>query len=233
MILNDLLIVFAVSGLVVYAFQRLRLPSVVGLLAGGMLVGPHGLGLVENSEEVNLLAEVGVVVLLFTVGLEFSLSRLVALGRLMLLLGLPQVLLSIAATVLLSSWYFSSLNASIFAGMLVAMSSTAVVIKLLNDQGELGTPHGRMAVAVLLLQDLLVIIFVLAVPLLSAASDPQQSPWLALMIGIVVVAGILVAGRYLLPWLLHQVVRTRNRELFLITNFLACNGKAALKKGEG
>lgn len=232
--LSDLLIVFAAAGAVVFLFQRFALPSVVGLLAAGVLVGPHGFGLVGQLEEVHLLAEIGVVVLLFAVGLEFSLSRVLGMGQPMLLVGLPQVVLTIGLTTLATWWYFGNLNGALFAGMLVAMSSTAVVIKLMADRGELSTPHGRLAVAVLLLQDLLVIVFVLAVPLLAPqAAGPETNPWLSLVLGVSVVIGVLVAGRFFLPQMLYQVVRTRNRELFLIAIFLVCIGTAALTYAVG
>lgn len=234
MFLRDLLTVFAVAGVVVYLFQRLRLPSIVGLLAAGVLVGPTGLGLVGETEQVHLLSEIGVVVLLFAVGLEFSLSRVLSMGRLMGLVGLPQVLGSIVLTAAATWWYFGNLNAALFAGMLVAMSSTAVVIKLLADRGELGSPHGRLSVAVLLLQDLLVVVFVLAIPMMAPAGGPPgMPPWASLLLGIGVVALILVAGRYLLPRVLYLVVQTRNRELFLIAIFLACIGTAALTAAVG
>src|SRR4051794_34979870 len=166
-ILQDLLVVFSVSGAVVFLFHRFHIPAVVGLLVAGLIVGPYGLGLVANVEQVRLLAEVGVVVLLFTVGLEFSLSRLLAMWRPMLSVGLPQVLLCVAATQAIAGWHLGAFGPALFAGMLVAMSSTAVVLKVLTDRGELGTPQGRLAVAVLLLQDLLVTVFMLIIPLLA------------------------------------------------------------------
>lgn len=132
--LTELLVVYTVSALVVFAFHRFRVPSVVGLLVSGVLVGPHGLGLVHDLEDVHLLAETGVVVLLFTVGLEFSLGRLLAMSRLMLQIGAPQVLGCAAVSVATTWWYLGALNSAIFAGMLVAMSSTAVVLKLLADR---------------------------------------------------------------------------------------------------
>lgn len=233
MILNQLLLVFAVAGVVVYVFQLIRVPAVVGLLVAGVVVGPNALGWVANSEEVHLLAEIGVVVLLFSVGLEFSLSRVVSMSRLMVLIGLPQVLLSILATVVLTIFFLESLSQEIFIGMLVAMSSTAIVIKLLADRGELDSGHGRIAVAVLLLQDLLVVVFVLAVPLLAPQGATESKGGLgaaitSLLVGLGVVAAILLAGRFLLPTVLYQIVRTRNRELFLIAIFLVCIGTATL-----
>jgi CPA2 family monovalent cation:H+ antiporter-2 len=246
MVLTDLVIVFAVAAAVVFAFGRLRVPSVVGLLVAGVLVGPYGLSLVSDLHVVEVLAEIGVVVLLFTVGLEFSLSRLLVMLPTMARVGLPQV----AGTTLLVAaatwWYLGTLPQAVFAGMLVAMSSTAIVLKILADRGETATPHGRVAVAVLLLQDLVVVAAMLAVPLLAKAAGlappaaepgpgsiahapgPFADPRAAVAAGMAVVVAVLVAGRLLVPRILHEVVRLRNRELFLMTIVLACLGTAAV-----
>ena len=171
MFLSDLLVVFAVATAVVFAFGQARVPSVVGLLVAGVLVGPYGLSLVSDVKVVELLAEIGVVVLLFTVGLEFSMSRLVAMLPLMARIGLPQVVGTTVLVAVATWWYLGTLPQAIFAGLLVAMSSTAIVLKLLADRSETAAPHGRITVAVLLLQDLLVVAAMLAVPALAAAVD--------------------------------------------------------------
>jgi len=246
MFLADLVVVFAVTAVVVFAFGRAKLPSVVGLLVSGVLVGPYGLSLVADVESVKLLAEIGVVVLLFTVGLEFSMSRLVVMLPLMGKIGMPQVVGTTALVTLATWWYLGTLAQAVFAGLLVAMSSTAIVLKLLADRGETGTPHGRVAVAVLLLQDLLVVAAMLAVPLLADAAGTKPpadaafadgaghgaplfaNPVAAVVVGLAVVAAVLVAGRRLVPAVLHEVVRQRNRELFLITVVLVCLGTAAI-----
>ena len=245
MFLADLLVVFAVTAVVVFVFSQARLPSVVGLLVSGVLVGPYGLSLVADVESVKLLAEIGVVVLLFTVGLEFSMSRLVVMLPLMARIGLPQIVGTTLLVALATSWYLGTVAQAVFAGLLVAMSSTAIVLKLLADRGETGTPHGRIAVAVLLLQDLLVVVAMLAVPLLAEAAGKEPAlhaataasahaaplfanPLAAVVAGIAVVAAVIMVGRKLVPRVLHEVVRQRNRELFLITIVLVCLGTAAI-----
>lgn len=246
MFLADLLVVFAVTAVVVFVFGHFRLPSVVGLLVSGVLVGPYGLSLVADVETVKLLAEIGVIVLLFTVGLEFSMSRLVVMLPLMARVGLPQIVGTTLLVTLATWWYLGTVAQALFAGLLVAMSSTAIVLKLLADRGETGTPHGRIAVAVLLLQDLLVVVAMLAVPLLADAAGTETAasaahadpvahplplfanPVAAIVAGLVVVVGVLVTGRRIVPAVLHEVVRQRNRELFLITIVLICLGTAAI-----
>lgn len=131
MFLSDVLVVFAVTAAVVFAFGRARVPSVVGLLVSGVLVGPHGLSLVADEESVKLLAEIGVIVLLFTVGLEFSMSRLAAMLPMMARIGLPQILGTTAIVAAATWWYLGTLPQAVFAGLLVAMSSTAIVMKML------------------------------------------------------------------------------------------------------
>lgn len=231
--LTDLLIVFIVSGVVVYLFHRMQLPAVVGLLMAGMVVGPFGLRLIEEEENVETLAEIGVVVLLFTVGLEFSLSRLWRMGQTMLTVGLPQVLITGSVVALATSWYFAVPGKAIFAGMLVAMSSTAVVLKLLTERGELSSPHGRIAVAVLLLQDLLVVVFMISLPLIGGGDLGWSAIALQLFQGVAVLVGILLVGRYLLPQVLYNIVRTRNRELFLSAVVVLCLGTAWLTAWAG
>ena len=249
MFLTDLVIVFAVAAAVVFAFGRARVPSVVGLLVAGVVVGPSGLSLVADVASVRLLAEIGVVVLLFTVGLEFSMSRLVVMLPAMLRVGLPQILGTTAIVAAATWWYLGTLPQAIFAGLLVAMSSTAIVLKMLSDSGATASPHGRLAVAVLLLQDLVVVAAMLAVPLLASAAgvspaaaapvvshEPEPlfaSPLAAVAAGIVVVLAVVVVGRLVVPRVLHEVVRLRNRELFLMTIVLICLGTAAITARAG
>jgi len=248
MFLADLVIVFAVAAAIVFAFGQFRLPSVVGLLVAGVLVGPYGLSLISDLHVVEVLAEIGVVVLLFTVGLEFSLSRLLVMLPTMARVGLPQI---VGTTVLVTAatwWYLGTLPQAVFAGMLVAMSSTAIVLKLLADRGETATPHGRIAIAVLLLQDLVVVAAMLAVPLLATAAgvDPPAeaaavshggglfaNPLASVAAGLAVVVAVLAVGRLVVPRILHEVVRLRNRELFLMTIVLACLGTAAITAQAG
>ncbi len=232
-VLRDLLVVFAVAAATVFLFHRLRLPSVVGLLVAGVLTGPFGLSLIDDVERVEMLAEIGVVVLLFAVGLEFSIPRLAGMGRLMLRVGLPQVLVCLVVGVGATWWYFGDVRPAILVGMLLAMSSTAVVFKLLADRGELTTPQGNMAAAVLLFQDLLVVVFMVALPVLAARPSEGVSPWLSLVLGTLVVAALLLAGRYVVPLVLYQVVRTQHRELFLFVLVLLCIGSSALTASMG
>lgn len=231
--LTDLLIAFAVAGGVVFLLHRLRVPAVVGLLIAGMLTGPYGLSLVQKVKTVETLAEIGVVVLLFAVGLEFSLPRLAGMRRLMVFVGVPQVAICLAVGAAVAYRNLGDLRPAIFVGMLLAMSSTAVVFKLLSDRGELNAPQGNVAAAVLLFQDLLVVVCMVALPVLAARGSGHGSLWQSLGLGFGVVIVLLSAGRYVVPFILHQVVRTHNRELFLMALVLICLGSAALTASMG
>jgi CPA2 family monovalent cation:H+ antiporter-2 len=232
--LRDLLVVFAVAAAVVFVFHRVRVPAIVGLLVAGMLIGPTGLSLVGDAANVRTLAEVGIVVLLFAVGLEFSLPRLVGMGRLMARIGAPQVATCVLAGIAATWWYFDDVRPAVLAGMLVAMSSTAVVFKLLTDRGDLGTPHGNVSAAVVLFQDLLVVVCMVVLPLLAGQQKADAAPgWQSILQGVLVVVLLLLAGRYAVPPLLFQVVRTQNRELFLMVLVLLCLGSAALTESMG
>jgi CPA2 family monovalent cation:H+ antiporter-2 len=231
--LTDLVLVFAVAGVVVFLFQHWRVPALVGLLVAGVLVGPNGLGLIEDEERVRLLAEVGVIVLLFAVGLEFSLSRLLGMWQLMLWVGLPQVLATGMVIAPLTGELPESWGRAIFAGILVAMSSTAVVLKVLAERQELAAPQGKIAIAVLLFQDLLVVVFMLLVPVMAGREAEGPPLWQALGLGIGVVGAVLTAARYVIPPLVYRVARTRNRELFLIFLTVLCLGTAGLTAAVG
>jgi CPA2 family monovalent cation:H+ antiporter-2 len=150
----------------------------------------------------------------------------------MLSIGLPQVLLTGGVTVLATAWYLESWGKAIFAGMLVAMSSTAVVLKLLTDRGEIAAPQGRISVAVLLLQDLLVLVFMITMPLLAQA-ETERPILIELAEGLGVVVGILLAARYLVPPILFQIMKTRSRELFLGAVVVLCLGTAWITASAG
>lgn len=229
--LRALVMIFTVAGVILVIAQRLRVPTVIALLASGLLLGR----LVPDSQQhmIEVLAEIGVVVLLFTVGLEFSLSRLFGMWKVMLSVGVPQVLGTIGLTAAIIGGLSGHLPRAIFVGMLAAMSSTAVVIKVLNDRGEMAAPHGRLSVAVLLFQDLLVLVFMLAIPLLADHPEGGGSPLVDLLKGMGIVAAILVGAKYLLPPILFQVVRTQNREAFLIALVVITLGTAAVTASAG
>ncbi len=225
--LRDLVLVFGVSTLVVYFFHRLRQPTIVGFLATGVLMGPYGLSLIADVHQVELLAEIGVVLLLFTIGLEFSISKLNAMRQLVLGGGSLQVL----GTILLTAgatWLLGlPPSQAVFFGFLLALSSTAIVLKLLMDRGEIDSPQGRFAVGILLFQDLCVVPLMLLTPLLSGkqAAGLGDILW---VFGKVILTVILlfILSRFLVPRILFEVVKIRSPEVFIISIILICLGTA-------
>ena len=227
--LRDLVIIFALSIGILLLSHRLQLPSIVGLLLTGVIVGPYGLGLVHDIEVVESLAEVGIILLLFTIGIEFSLHTLLSLKRVVGMAGTLQVGLSIAGTYAAARLLGRSDSEAVLWGFLVALSSTAIVLKLLGERGETDSPHGRIAVGVLILQDLSVVPMMFLLPLLagSTASSTASLGWvIAKAVGTVAV--VLVSARMVIPPLLHQVVRTRSHELFVLGIVVICFGTAWL-----
>lgn len=216
--LRDLVVLLAVAIPVVVIAHRLRLPTVAGFLLAGVAIGPHGFGLIARTSSVAELAQLGVMLLLFTIGLELSLSRIIQLGRVVLQGGAMQVgvtlLVGAAAT---GFWFGVSWNRALFYGALLALSSTAIVLKLYADRVELDSPAGRVVVSILLFQDLSVVPLMLLIPVLAHAdARGTVGIWSAVGTSLLVVVGLMVAGRLMIPWILDRVVLLRNRELFTL-----------------
>ncbi|MBP1769034.1 MAG: glutathione-regulated potassium-efflux system [Candidatus Aminicenantes bacterium] len=171
LIFREIVIVLAASVLIIYLSHKLRLPAVVGFLLTGVLIGPGGLHLVKNTETVSILAEIGVVMLLFTIGLEFEPARLKRIQRDFWAGGGIQVSLTVAATVAVLLLLHIPLREALFYGFLVSLSSTAVVLKILADRGETDSPQGRISLGVLIFQDLAIVPMIAVVPVLANAGQ--------------------------------------------------------------
>lgn len=213
-LLDDVVLIFALSVVVIYVLSRLRLPGIVGFFVTGVVVGPYGLGLVEGVEAVEVLAEIGVVLLLFTIGLELSLESLVRWRRMILVGGNLQVLITFLGAAGLSVWVGFPVGEAVLVGFLVALSSTAVVMKLLQDRGDMDTPHGRSALSILIHQDIVAVPMMLVIPFLGTGGGGGL--FLSLVEGVVVVLVVVVAGRWVVPWILDRVVEVESQEIFLI-----------------
>jgi monovalent cation:H+ antiporter-2, CPA2 family len=228
-ILNELAIIAAVAVLVTVLLHRLKLPTVAGLLAAGALIGPHGLGLISAADDIEALAEVGVVLLLFTIGLEFSLVRLQRILRQVALGGVLQVASTISAVALIAGAFGVASPTAVFYGFVFALSSTAIVLRALSERQELDAPHGRFIVGTLIFQDLCVVPMVLIVPLLApnAGAGVRALPiLLALAKAALVVAAILTLARFVVPRALGWVAASRSREVFLLAILAICIGTA-------
>jgi CPA2 family monovalent cation:H+ antiporter-2 len=229
-LLREIAIVAAAAVLVAVVVARIRVPTVAGLLLSGALVGPHGLRLVSDTHAIELIAEVGVVLLLFTIGLEFSLDRLTHIFRRVALGGILQVggtlALVAAGAVALGVGY----GPAVFYGFVFAMSSTAIVLRALTERRELDAPHGRFIVAALIFQDLCVIPMVLLVPLLGTGEQGGTYADIGIALGkaAAVVVGVLGISRLVVPRVLEWVEASRSREVFLLAVLTLCVGTAWL-----
>jgi CPA2 family monovalent cation:H+ antiporter-2 len=226
--LNEILILFCVAVAVVAACLRLKLPPILGYLAIGVMMGPYGLGLVEDTADTRALAEFGVVFLLFTIGLEFSLSQLIHIKGAVFGLGGAQVVVTTIVVTLVALNLDMSLDAALVLGGIVAMSSTALVIKQLTDQVELHSRHGRNAIGILLFQDLMVIPFLI----LAAGPSSGEENHAALAVatafgeGFLALVIIYLLGRWVLRPLFHMVAKFRSMELFTLTALMITLGSA-------
>ena len=216
-ILQDLVVVLGVAIPTVAIAHRLRIPAIVGFFLVGAVIGPHGLALIPNAESVTVLADLGVLLLLFTIGLELSLTRVMQLGRVALQGGALQVGGTLAAVAAVATGLGVPINRAVFYGGLVALSSTAVVLKVYADRGELDTPHGRVVVSILLFQDLCVVPLMLFMPMLAdAQAGAAVGNWVGIARSLLVVATLVAGGRVVVPWVLDRIVLLRDRELFTL-----------------
>jgi len=230
--LKELLIVLTATVSIAFLFQKLKLPAIVGFLLTGVIIGPNGLQLIRNMDQVEILAEIGVVLLLFTIGLEFSLGEF--LRRSVIWAGSLQILLTTLVVMMVSLPLGYPIEAGIFFGFLVSLSSTAIVLKVYNDRGEIHALQGRLATGILLFQDLCMVPMMLSVPVLGQSGRFSFSLiGGALIKGVVVILLVTLTARTLLPWLLRQVALLRNRELFLLFVIFICLGTAWLTSEAG
>ncbi|MCK4536216.1 MAG: cation:proton antiporter [Desulfuromonadales bacterium] len=214
-LLQDILILICLALANAYLFSWLRQSPIVGYLVTGLVVGPYGFHLIGAVHEVEMVAEIGVILLLFTIGLEFSYSRIFRLKTLLLRSGSIQVTTT-GLIVFACSWLMGmNLPAAASLGMAMALSSTAIVLKLLLESGEVDSAHGRISLSILLFQDLCVIFFLVSLPLLGPRSH-EFSAWTFVRAGLIMV-GIYVFARHLLKPFLRGILRTRSPELFRLT----------------
>ena len=228
-VLKDIVIIFALSTFVNFIFTRKRVPAIIGYLITGVIAGPHLLRLISSPENVEVMAEIGVILLMFTIGLEFSLNHLLNIRKLVFLGGFMQLLLTATVTMLTARVFHFEWTEAIFVGFLTALSSTAVVLKLLQERSELTSHYGMTIVGILIFQDIVLIPLLLFTPILGGAAADVGHDLLILMLKT---AGILVfiwAGtKWLMPRVLHLIAMTRSQELFLMSLLLICLAVAML-----
>lgn len=217
-ILRDILIIFVFSVPVVLIAHRLRFPPIVGFLVTGVIIGPHALGLIPDIQEIQVLAEVGIALLLFSIGLEFSFERLKGWGQTVVGMGAAQVVLTVAAGMGLGLLLgFDDLESG-FLGCAIALSSTAIVLSILSQRRWYDAPAGRISTGILLFQDLAVIPMVIILQFFAGISD--QGPLVGLGWALLRIAGLALALFVLSKWvlrpMLHHIAMPRSKELFVV-----------------
>lgn len=224
-LLNGIVVIFSLAIVVILICHKLKIPSVVGYLITGILAGPYGFSLINEIHEVEVLAEIGIILLLFTIGIEFSLKKLIELKKPVLVGGVLQLLLTGGISLLLAMLIGLSINQAIFAGFLITLSSTAIVLKIIQERGEIDSPHGRGSLGILIFQDIAVVPMMLIVPILVGIGEGGNLTNELIMLGIkgiVIIIAVVISAKWVLPRLLYSIVKTKSRELFLLSIVLIC-----------
>ena len=220
---KELVVVLALAVGIILLFRRLKMPGVLGFIIAGMIAGPHMLGWVDNAETVNELAEFGMVFLLFVIGMGFSLKELSTIGITVFVGGTLQALFVIGLTTGVCVLFGMTLSAAVFMGLLVTLSSTWIVLRVLQEKGKLDSPVGRVTSAILIFQDILVVPMMLVMPMLAGKSGDIGGDLLLLLAKVLLLLTVVyVGGRWAVPQLLRLVSKGRNKELFIITVVLLC-----------
>lgn len=231
--MGDLVVVFGFATAVVYVFHRLNQSPIVGFMITGTLIDPYGFSLVHDLDSIHTLATVGLMILLFSLGLEYSLKKLMETRIAVLLTGPLQTLGTGLVVTLIARQAGASLQAGIVYGMLVALSSTAVFMKMLSDRGEIDSVHGRIGLGIAIFQDLATIPFMVAIPLMAAEEASLSSVGFSVAKAALLIVGVLAVARYVFPLILRGILKTQSKELFLITATFLFLGTAWVSAAAG
>ncbi len=225
-LLSDITIIFLFAALALFIAGKLKIPEIMGYLLTGVLVGPNGFGLIQGVEQVDMMAQIGVVLLLFTIGIEFSLATLISLKRPAIFGGGFQVAGTILVFAVIAYIAGYHINSAIFVGMMAAVSGTAIMLKVFAARGEVDSLYGRIALAISIFQDIAVIPMMFMVPVLAGGDGGISEVGLLLGKAVLIVVFVFFGARTIVPKILYHVASTRNRELFMITIVLLCLGVA-------
>lgn len=231
---TDIEIIFGLSILILLLFHKVRLSPVLGFLVTGIIAGPHVLGIIREVEQVEVLSEIGIILLLFTIGVEMSIKELWDIKRFVLVGGGLQVVITTALVYYVSLYMGYSPNTALFLGFLVSLSSTAIVLKLFQEKGETYTTYGKISLGILIFQDIVIVPMILLTPILAGVpSTSGDSGANFLLKGLGIMLFVIVSARWVMPALLFRIAKTRNRELFLVTIIFTVFGTAWLTSKAG
>jgi CPA2 family monovalent cation:H+ antiporter-2 len=216
-VFKDILIVLAFAIPIIYLFNKLNLPSIIGFIVTGVLIGPNFLKIITDSEGINQFAEIGVALLLFTIGIEISFNNFIKNFKEILIMGGLQVILTIFAGFIFGITIGFNVQQSIFLGFLVTQSSTAIILKMLNDRDEIETPQGKIATGILVFQDLMILPMMLLIPILSVSGDSSFLDAIyRLLFSFVLIIIIFIIARFLMPHILYLLIQIQMRDVFII-----------------
>ncbi len=217
-LLRDIVVIFGLSVAVLFIFHRIKAPTIVGFLLTGILAGPQGLGLIQAVDQVAVIAEIGVILLLFTVGIEVSLKDLLKIKKFVLVGGSLQVLLTILAVFAILLNLGMPLGEAVLLGFLISLSSTAIVLRIIQKKEEFDSIYGRTTLGILIFQDIAVVPMMLLTPLLPGAlQTTPESPLMIVGKGVVLIAAVIISAKWIVPKVLFQIAKTGDRELFLLS----------------
>lgn len=223
--LTDILIIFAVSIPVAFIFHKFKLPPIIGFLVAGVIIGPLGIGLVDDMDRIDVLAEIGVALLLFSLGLEFSLKHFGEVKKVAILGGILQTIFTMALFAAIAMLFGADIRRGITLGCALALSSTAITYYLLSQRRMVDSTHGRISLGMQVSGDMCVVPMIALLPLLAISSgSPLIEAWHALLKTVIVLGVFFVGQRYLLPLTLHHISSTRSKELFLTTVLVVALG---------
>lgn len=232
---TDILIVFSIALVVGLIFNRIKVPPLVAFILTGIIVGPYGFSIIQGQDQVTSLAEIGIILLLFTIGLEFSFKDLWKIRLIAIVGGALQVGLSFAFFCGIALLFGRPAGEAILMGFLFSLSSTAIVLKILHEKGEIDSPHGSIALGILIFQDLAAIPMIMAIPFLASIPLLDPTPFLSgeallwlILQDIAIVIILLACARWVIPRFLYEIARTKNQEMFLLFIIIICFGVAWL-----
>ncbi len=233
-IIKEIVIILLISIPILFLFHKINLSSIIGFLIAGMIIGPYGFGFITETEEIEVMAEIGVILLMFTIGLEFSIEKLLKMKKLFFIGGGLQVGLTILFFTILSSLFGLKIQNAIFVSMLISLSSTAIVLRLFVDKNELDSPQGKISLGMLLFQDLFIVPALIMLPILGSSEEINIIKIISQIVyafGLIIV--IVLVSRFIIPKIIYQIANLRMREVFTIGILLLILGTAYITETIG
>jgi CPA2 family monovalent cation:H+ antiporter-2 len=221
--LYSIIIIFTFAIIIVAIGNKVKIPGIVGFILTGILIGPYGLGFIEGTEFIDVLAEIGIIFLLFTIGMQFSFRTLYEMRKIVLIGGSLQVLLTNAVTTAISYLFGITIAQALFFGFLICLSSTAIALKLYQDRAEIESPQARVTLGIAIFQDLITIPMMIAIPILAGKSTDIAGALLELSITLIILfAAVLAISVYIIPKFMNRISGVRSQEIFLLSILLIC-----------